>query len=493
MNDKVDKEKDSGSESGNSARSEFANEAYNSMAASARSSDVPKTASVLPELTLEFSGKRSSKTSDTDPAATEKLSPSESKAELNDPHRGIADAATSLDRADWLRNPANLDPISLKTIWHSDSRVLAIGDDHPSMGIKQWTEGSLKDLAAQGATAFAMEFLPRSSQGLLDHYASLRRNGSTEEAAKARMLILDQIVSQQRGPNETPDEKMEKPLQFQMKLVDAAIDAGMRPLAIEPHISGMWVDDAGFDFMHKGMEKLPGIAQSAFDRFTSVDSSEVQRDQARKELEQHLRQDKAFAATASKWLDEIDNARREGLDFSGMKLPATSSEFPDKLWDDKTQDLRNRTWAAAANDYLKSEPNSRLVMFSGAGHFKYGENQVPLGKISSANEYLFAAGHKTTVLQFAGADYAKAENYETDKQNMNAAYWRTQPESGVVPNQDGKWPDAPDAAFFYQKRWTDAANDAGVDQKSFAVKIANTGARQADWVIHLKQDRSGRK
>lgn len=491
MSDKLNREEDFKSESDNSARSQLSNEVFepinerrSSFASKDSTNDLSNASSIgdskdstndlrkevshLPVLTLHDTGGGSKKID------------------------GNSDAASLNERAEWIKNPENQKPVDLKTIWSPDSRVLSIGDHHPSMSTKKWTEENMKQMAEQGATAFAMEFLPKSSQQLLDDYAKLRREGPSEDCDKMREKLLNQIISQQRGPEEAPNEKMEPPLKYQMNLVDAAIDAGMRPLAMEPNISGMWTGNAGFEFMHKGMEKLPATSQAAFDRFASPDTSDRQREEARQELESLLKDDPSFSGNASRWLDEVANARKEGLDFSSMKVPAPTADAPDNLWDARTQDMRNRTWAAAASEYLNSNPNAKLVMFSGGGHFKYGDNKVPLGEITSANEYLGVAGHKSTVLQFAGGDYAKKDNYEADRQNMNSVYWQSHLESGVVANKDGSWPDVPEESTFYEKRWTDAAHNAGVDQKDFAIQIARTSSRQADWVIHLKQDRMGR-
>jgi hypothetical protein len=187
--------------------------------------------------------------------------------------RGISDFAGPEKRSEWVAKPENRHPTDMSSIWGRGSRVLAIGDQHPTMSIKTWTRENMESLAKDsGASAFAMEFLPESVQSQLDEYASLRRNGPSEARDNVRRQLLETILSQQRSP-EAKNDEMDKPLSYQMDLVDAAIDAGMRPLAIEPDVQGMWAAGSGFDLMQKGIAKLPASAQQAFDDFNSENST----------------------------------------------------------------------------------------------------------------------------------------------------------------------------------------------------------------------------
>lgn len=399
----------------------------------------------------------------------------------------ISDSASPAQREKFLTDPENRHQPDIGSIWGKDSRFLAIGDQHLPMCMKEWTARNMGAFAQgvdkdHSTRAFAMEFLPKGAQGQLDEYAALLRKGPSDDLDIARRKLLDTIILQQRELDDKPNKRMEQPLVYQMDMLDAAIKAGMRPLSVEPDIKGMWAGPkSGFDLMHEGIKELPegkGM-QELFEQFTSSQAGSEKQAAARAELGKELGKNWGVEK-ANKWLSAMETARDAGMDFSKMKVHSENNGFYDEA-----QKMRNKSWAEVASAYLSSNPENRLVMFGGAAHFKYGENEGPLGKIPSVNE-LLDRGFKPTVLHFAGGDYARGDIYYEDQDNFNSEFKALQERTG------GDLQEAPESAKFVTRRWTDSALNAGVSDRLFAVPVAQGGAHQADWVIHFPQSLTGR-
>ncbi len=397
----------------------------------------------------------------------------------------LSDSASPEKRRDWLQNSAHRQDINLKEIWSPDSKVLAIGDMHEMLSIKKWTADHFKELAGEvhKATAFAMEFLPKDSQKMLDDYAQIRRSGPADQIPAAREKIAEMIASHQRGPNEKTDPGKEEALQSQISMVDAAIDAGLKPLGIEPNVPGMWVEGTGFDLMSSGISKLPQDAQASFDGFTKPGKTQGEYDESRQVLMNAL-QGSMSPEESSRWMSLVESARDGGMNFAGLKV-GSSDMANENLIGEHQQDWRNRIWASAVAEHL--DGGGRVVMFAGAAHFKHGKLDTPLGNLNSVNENFSKLGHSSTVVQFAGGDYVSSGSQASDRRNLYSQYWETHKQFGVKQSETGECPEIPDRAKFDSMRWTDAAKSAGIQGRDFAVKVTPRGARQTDWLIHLKQ------
>ncbi len=393
----------------------------------------------------------------------------------------ISDSATPKERTEYLTNPENRLSGDVRSLWDGNNRVLAIGDQHQTLGIKQHTIDNMRAYREAGAEAIGMEFLPLRSQPDLDRYAQLRRDSSTppEELARARQTIDNLFHTALESPGDKPEdrERYEPALARTTGIVDAAIDAGIRPIAIEPNVSRPFADDAGYTFMHAGMRNLSAASQSAFETYVNPASSKEQLGTARQALEQDLQK----WPESTNFFKALDEARAAGLDFSGMKVPRGAEE-QDSLWNERLHDVRNRTWAEQSAKFLSANPDARMLLFAGAQHFQYEQRESP--SILSANERLKDLGMGTTVLQFAGGDFAQPQHFNGELDALSGFYAQ---QHGLARGQDGKYPSPPDSAQTAALRYTVPAQEAGVSRQEFAIRLAPQGPREADYVIHLPQ------
>jgi hypothetical protein len=228
--------------------------------------------------------------------------------------------------------------------------------------------------------------------------------------------------------------------------------------------------------MEGGIKALPKNAQDAFETFTSQDSTPKERADARKELEQKLPGDDRTA----EFLNTVETARDEGFNFSGVKVnEQTAADV--KQWNAKLHDLRNRTWADGTAKFLNENPNSRMLIFAGTQHFRYEKLGGAIQE--SANEQVSKKDFGTTVLQFTGGDFGKRHIFDDGLKNLSEFYTL---ENGK--NENGSDKEAPDGFRSAALRYTRVAQEAKVADKNFAFRIKPNGPREADYVIHLKQN-----
>jgi hypothetical protein len=390
----------------------------------------------------------------------------------------ISDSATAQQRKEFLADPANRLNDNVGGLWRNQDRVLGIGDAHFTQDIKSHTVDNMAAYSAAGACAIGMEFLPQGSQPALDRYAQLKGNGSAsaQDFADARQKVESYIKEWSKNWDGAPEDKAKAQTDGLMSIVDSAIDHGIRPVGLEPNISPKQGDT-----VLQGMQHLPTDAQSAFDTYTSPNSSPESRQAAGRQLAEALR---GLSLEPGKFLDAADDARKAGFDFAGMKLPGDKPLASDKLgmqFEARWQDLRNRTWAEQTKKELDEDSSARMLIFSGAGHIQYGAKQGP--PVPSVNERLSEKGIGTTVLQFAGGDFA---GEVPAAQDGTAKMYAEQ--KNIAPGPDDKYPAAPDSAQMIGVRYTLSAQAVGVADKQFAVKIEPERRREADYVVHLRED-----
>lgn len=396
----------------------------------------------------------------------------------------ISDGASPAERAEFMRNSSNRLSSDISQIWDRRNNVLAIGDQHPTLGIKQFTIEHMNDFRKAGATSIGMEFLPLRSQPELDRYTQLRRDPLTkpEELAAAERSVAGLFHQAQDSPT-APEElrkHVEIPLRRTMDILNAAIDAGLSPTALEPNISRPFAENGGYSLMHEGMESFKTESQSAFDAYTNPITSPESRYRAKNILDDDLPKDWS-SQMRREFFATLDEGRQAGLDFSGMKIPRMP-ESQDKLWNDRLHDLRNKTWARTTSELLSNHPDERMVLFAGAQHFQYEQRQGP--SIQSVNERLQASGIGTTVLQFAGGDFAKPEHFNGELSALSEFYAK---EHGLARRADGNYPPLPDSQQSAALRYTTPAQSAGVAHQMFAMRVLQEGPREADYVVHLPQ------
>jgi hypothetical protein len=390
--------------------------------------------------------------------------------------RGISDNATEDQRTDFMADRHNRLAFNLDTIWSKDNRVLAIGDQHLTSGIKQHTIANMEAYAKAGATAIGLESLPKGSQPLVDAYEKLRReNPAAAKDSNERKAVEQLFRDHQAGPEDQESEQGEKAIAENMALLDAAIDAGLHPIAIEPNISNAFASNRGFELMHRGMEKLPEskVTQEAFETYTNPRSSDEQRADARQTLQNDLKD----WSDSDKFFDAMDEARNAGFDFSGIKIPP-GPEGEDKQWHERLHDLRNRTWTEQTADYLHNNPEARMLLFAGSQHFQYGQRDAM--QIPSANERLQEKGIGTTVLQFAGGEFGDQKTFDSEMTNAIDHYRNLNKSSGAT---------VPETALSAALRYTRPAQSANVSDQEFTLRIARDNQREADYIVHLPQKR----
>jgi hypothetical protein len=117
-------------------------------------------------------------------AAPEYVSPSRVQAQSL---AGLSENATPAERAQYLKQSENLAPVNVADLIGKDSRVITIGDQHRMNGIKDFTAENMKAFKDAGVKAIGMELLPRSTQPLLDEYASLKSNPASDPAAVTKL------------------------------------------------------------------------------------------------------------------------------------------------------------------------------------------------------------------------------------------------------------------------------------------------------------------
>lgn len=408
----------------------------------------------------------------------------------NSPGGELPDNADACQRRDFLANPQNRQSVEIKSLWDKNNRVLAIGDQHLTTDIKQFTAENMRAFKEAGADAIGLELFRKEDQHVLDTYRNTRldANSTEEERRSARAAVESLLRQSQEGPvldpNVSPDDltKMRQAAQpavdATMQMIDSAIDAGIKPIAIEPNIANPFASTGGYDLMQNGMRKLPADAQNAFQAFTSPNSTPQERADARKELE---RQMPGYERSAD-FLNTVDKARSEGFDFSGLKVN-DESPASQKAWNARLHDFRNKTWSDETAKFLNENPNSRMLLFAGTQHFRFERMGGP--DISSANERVKEKGFGTTVLQFTGGDFAQSKHFDGEMTALSEFYAR---ENGLPPNPDGSYPAPPDNYRSTALRYTRVAQEARVAEQQFAFRIKPTGPREADYIVHLKQN-----
>lgn len=396
--------------------------------------------------------------------------------------RELPDNATADERRAFMANADNRLPADIKSMWDKNKRVLAIGDQHLTTDIKQYSIDNMKAFRCAGATEIGMELFQTKDQGVLDRYRDIRLDpGRAHELNDARAAVEALLRQSQESRYVKPSGEQGEPPQpgldpdaavgKTMEIIDAAIDNGIRPLAIEPSIPNAFGEKDGYDLLQEGMQNLPVDARGNFDNFTNPRATEQERAAARAQLEKHL----AGYERASQFLDMLGTARDARFDFTGLKL-SDKSGAGDRDFTNAIHNFRNLYWADTAGRHLHENPSSRLIMFAGTQHFNYNMREA-LGT-PSANERLAERGFSTTVLQFAGGDFAKNHVFDFEMNNVRQARAR-----------QGAAPDAtpPDAAMSAALRYTRPAQDAGVADREFALRLKSTSQREGDYVVHLRQ------
>ena len=393
----------------------------------------------------------------------------------------ISDTATPFERQQYIANQTNRLSTDVGSIWDKNNRVLAIGDEHLTVDIKKYTAKNMQAYHEQGAQAIGMELFQKSAQPDLDRYYDLRRDPSASpEKLKAAEQKVESLLRQsQESPDDTEAarQRAEPSVKKTMSIIDSAIDAGIRPIGIEPEIARPFADDAGYPRLHDAMAHISSSSQQAFDQYTSTTATDAERNASRQVLEKDLQ----ALPQSAQYLSALDEARAAGFNFSGIKVPAPSDSDSDGQWYARLHDLRNRTWAETAAKYLGDNPNARMLLFAGSEHFRYvSSEELP---IPSANERLKEKGIGSTVLQYAGGDFADPKNFNYEFDARSAFYSRLH---GIQPDSNGNYPAAPDFVQCSDLRYSRAAKLAGAESEEFALRVG-PGARQSDYVIHLPE------
>jgi hypothetical protein len=378
----------------------------------------------------------------------------------------VSSSNSQSEIAQFLSLPVNRVDLNY-AMFMGNSRIICMGDWHVGYSVKDEFIRITPELKERGVTHLAFELLSTNMQETVSRYHALRHEpGDNEsEIETLRNKLVDHFFSiWADSDNEEEHAELRTMANKFTEMIGAAIANGMQVLAIEPPVPRTFAANGGYALLHSALEQLPCSAQLAFDQYWTA-AGEANRKSSRDSLCSSLTADANWKAQDTHNVFEIfDNIRLTlpELTLFGLKLPRPqekSGQF-DQPWEDFTNKWRDQTWTRIVEDAL-TEPQSRVLVFSGAGHFGYAMPSWPEARKDNQrfNEILSLNGHDATVIGFAGGDYPR---------KMMAS---AQEEFGFP---------TPQTMLF-----TDAAAEAGVCEQTFAIKLQKTDGRESDWVVHL--------
>jgi hypothetical protein len=308
--------------------------------------------------------------------------------------------ATPKELTKYIQNSQNTPNLTFSEMMDkANARVLTFGDyAHDKDGAKDAFISRLHQAKQDGITDVAFEGLPKSesSQQTIDSYFKQRRqwqaqkvndrnsrNASTSEACekmgKARSELRAQLSSNGNFPEHSVDKLMD--------IVDATADAGLRLRPIEPDFPQL---QKSIGNLIGKLEDLPESAKGdVLQYLNSPNPSSAQSILSQLKHPASPEEGREFIAA-------LDDARRTSL----PKLIA-QTKFPLTLGQDGVLNWRDQEWSANIQEILQ-EPDSRVVVFGGCGHFRDG---APDGAPPVLNSLLEKSGINSVAVHTTGSDF----------------------------------------------------------------------------------------
>jgi hypothetical protein len=285
-----------------------------------------------------------------------------------------ASRANEVSLSNSVTNPSDAAPVSqaqFETAFRH-SRVIGVPDDHVSIDNKIGFARSMDNLRAAGGTAVGFELLAQGMQPTLDRYAQALREQATSGADPQRDLFIRDTRNQLEQAfmhvfeNGAPNNNA----RAMADCVDAAIRAGLRPIALEPNLDNAYQENGGYNALRSAIRKLPETQATDADimRYLNPESSPADRAAARANLTNSL------AATG--WQGSVESAfqtldrmrdSNPPVDFQNFSAALHSAHGDENspMLRNVIQDFRNQNFKQII-DGLGAD--QKIVVFAGLGH-----------------------------------------------------------------------------------------------------------------------------
>jgi hypothetical protein len=242
-------------------------------------------------------------------------------------------------------------------------------------------------------------------------------------------------------------------------MIDATTRTGLRPVGIEPPVEHFFQENEGVSHFHHGLERLSRFDQDAFNKYFDphADAAKLAANkQALLNALKHSGWSPDATAKFGRILDQMKEADPP-LDLAGLKLPRSAHR--DKKYDDKLDQWRNENWMNVIQKQV--DDGKQVAVFAGGAHFGYDTTDENISKL------LDNSGIKSITLMKTGGDLAKIKHErEAESKALGFKFQPLPPEVHALAGQD-----------------------AGVGDKLFAYKFAPGHPREADYVVHLPDER----
>jgi len=228
-------------------------------------------------------------------------------------------------------------------------------------------------------------------------------------------------------------------------------------------------------FTHIAFELLHADMQQQLDHYQNLKSGKNRAE--RKALLKHFceiwgnyedsSERPLLKAMAEKFVSMIDTMTLLSLKVVGIEPPvprmfAVNNQNPDPEWPERFTAWRDTSWTESIEKVLLQE-DTRVVLFSGNGHFGYN---IPAWPVNSDalkfNEKLQALGYECAVLGYAGGDFP----LQMVKESVA--------EYGCPEGDD--------------QRLTELAMAAGLEDMRFSLCLTGLESRDSDWIVHLPRE-----
>lgn len=238
-------------------------------------------------------------------------------------------------------------------------------------------------------------------------------------------------------------------------MLDAIHDAGLKPIGIEPDLPGMHKysenvpESDGLGLLNHGLKALTSNDEPALKEFFSSNETTSAREKLLSTMQQAWRE---YPGMAEKFMKVMDMAKESGYNASEFKLPLDEAET-DRLI--RSQQIwRDGAWADHIASVLSNDPQAKVVVYAGGGHFRPG---TPSGDptLTDALEQRDIASNS---VGYAGADFPSDQMHEVAQ---NVSMVRSQLNIAA------------------------ASATLGLSKQRFAIPV---GPGANDWIIHLPQD-----
>ena len=288
--------------------------------------------------------------------------------------------------------------VDYSRIWGDDVRVICFADRHVPHAFKDEYIRALPELKQLGLTHLAFELLSVDQQPLLDEYFAYAAKDATMRSK------LVEHFNYVWGGDADDDGGLLRMAEKLTRMIDATIEQGVQVVAMEPPMPHPFREGDGYFLVHEGLERLPESLQESFDAFWNPQSSDSVVQASVDKMTKALLEALWDAERAQRFIQYLDIMRTTDPPppMPGLTIPRPRESYAEELldppWGEVIDQWRDAHWLRAIETALR-QPNSRVLVFAGAGHFGYETEH------SNINELLARAGYSSVVVGFAGGDF----------------------------------------------------------------------------------------